>query len=151
MGKVAEELLVPASLAEVWDLYFQPATWPAWVDQFKRVETLESGYPEAGGRLVWHSGPAGRGTVTETVLEHEPRSLHRIRYRDDSSEGELLTTFAIEGYGTRVKLDLVYGLLQPGPLGPITDRLFIRSQMRGSLARSLEGLRVEAQDLAAQT
>jgi Polyketide cyclase / dehydrase and lipid transport len=151
MGKVAEELLVPASLAEVWDLYFNPATWPAWVDQFKRVETLDSGYPEAGGRLIWQSGPAGRGTVTENVLEHVPRSLHRIRYRDDSSEGELLTTFAIEGEGTKVKLDLVYGLLQPGPLGPITDRLFIRSQMRGSLRRSLEALASEARALATES
>ena len=46
-----------------------------------------------------------------------------------------------------MKLDLVYGLIQPGYLGPITDRLFIRGQMRGSLGRTLEGLRVEAQDV----
>src|SRR5688572_16314931 len=151
MGKVAEDLLVPATLAEVWDLYFQSETWPAWVDQFNRVETLDSGYPVAGGRLIWQSGPAGRGTVTESVLEHDPRSLHRIRYRDDSSEGELLTTFAIEGDATKVKLDLVYGLLEPSPLGPITDLLFIRSQMRGSLRRSLEALAAEARALAAGT
>ena len=147
MGKVAEELLIPASLAEVWDLYFEPQRWRAWVDEFDAVESISDDFPEVGGKLVWRSGPAGRGQVVETVLEHEPRRLHKIHFADPHSEGEQLTTFAIEGEGTKVKLDLVYGLMQPGYLGPITDRLFIRGQMRGSLGRTLEGLRVEAQDV----
>ena len=134
MGKVAEELLIPASLAEVWDLYFQRSTWPSWVDELKRVDSASEEYPEAGATLVWSSGPAGRGQVSETVLEHEPRRLHRIRYSDPHSEGEQLTTFEIEGEGTKVKIELVYGLHKPGVLGPITDRLFIRSQMQRSLA-----------------
>ena len=149
MGKVAEELVIAASLAEVWSLYFEPRTWPAWVDEFHAVESVSGGYPEAGGRLVWRSGPSGRGQVTETVIEHEPRRAHRIRYADPHSEGEQLTTFAIEGEGTKVTIELVYGLMEPGVLGPITDRLFIRGQMRAMLIRSLEGLRAEAQELAA--
>ena len=148
MGKVSEELLVPASLAETWDLYFSRSTWPAWADQFHTVESLSDGYPEAGGRLVWRSGPAGRGTVTETVLEHEPRRLHRIRFADSHAEGEQTTTFALDGQGTKVGLELVYGLMHAGPLGPITDRLFVRSQMRRSLIRSLQGLASEAGELA---
>ena len=146
MGKVAEERLIPASLAEVWDLYFDRDRWRSWVDEFHAVDSMSDGYPEIGGRLVWHSGAAGRGQVEETVLDHEPRRLHKIRFADPHAEGEQLTTFAIEGEGTRVKIDLVYGLMQPGFLGPITDRLFIRSQMSDSLGRSLDGLRVEAQD-----
>ena len=146
MGKVAEELLIPASLAEVWDLYFKPSTWPAWVDELNGVDSISDRYPEAGGTLTWRSGPSGRGQVTETVLEHEPRRIHRIRYRDPHSEGEQLTTFAIEGEGTKVRIELVYGLMEPGVFGPITDRLFVRSQMRAALARSLEGLRAEAQE-----
>jgi uncharacterized protein YndB with AHSA1/START domain len=146
MGKVAEELLIPASLAEVWDLYFDPDRWRAWVDEFHAVDSISDGYPEIGGRLVWHSGEAGRGQVTETVVDHEPRRLHKIRFADPHAEGEQLTSFAIEGDGTKVKIELVYGLMQPGLLGPITDRLFIRSQMGGSLARSLEGLRSEARE-----
>jgi Polyketide cyclase / dehydrase and lipid transport len=146
MGKVAEELLIPASLAEVWDLYFEPKAWPAWVDEFHAVDSIGGGYPQAGGTLAWRSGPSGRGQVTETVLEHEPRRLHRIRYRDPHSEGEQLTTFAIEGEATKVRIELVYGLMQPGVFGPITDRLFVRSQMRAALARSLESLRAEAQE-----
>src|SRR5918998_4787955 len=108
MGKVSEELLIPASLAEVWDLYFERRAWPMWVDQLRTVVSVEGGYPEVGGKLVWKAGPAGRGTVTETVLEHEPRRLHRIGVKDDASEGEQLTTFRMEGEATVVKLDLAY-------------------------------------------
>src|SRR3954447_17365639 len=147
MGTVAEELLIPASLAEVWDLYFERDRWRSWVDEFHAVDSISDGYPETGGKLVWHSGPAGRGQVPETVLDHEPRRLHKIRFADPHSEGEQLTTFAIEGEGTTVRIDLVYGLMHPGYLGPITDRLFIRGQMRSSLVRTLEGLRIEAQDV----
>ena len=64
MSRVAASAAVRASLAEVWDFYFDPAGWPAWVDGFARVDS-DMGYPEAGGTLRWSSTPAGRGTVTE--------------------------------------------------------------------------------------
>ena len=150
MAKVAAEQIVPASLAETWDLYFDPSRWPAWVDELHAVEELANGYPQMGGTVIWRSGPAGRGRVSETVLEHEPRRLHRIRYSDPSSEGEQRTDFSIEGEGTLVRLELTYSLLGAGPLKRITDLLFIRSQMGGMLARSLEGLRAEAASAAAE-
>ncbi len=143
MPSVSAELIVPASLAEAWDLYFDRRRWTSWVDEFRGTDEIDDGYPEAGGTLVWHSGPAGRGQVTETVLEHEPRRLHRIRYLDQSSEGEQLTRFEIAGEnGTKVSLELDYELVGP-TLIPFTDRLFVRPQMRNSLMRSLEGLAAE--------
>ena len=144
MAKVKAELVVPASLAEAWDLYFDCRRWPAWVDQFHAVESLEPPYPDVDGRLTWRSGSSGRGTVTETVLEHEPRRLHRIRFEDPQAEGELTTTFEMQGAGTKVRLDLVYGLKQPALFGPVTDRLFVRGPQRSSLQRSLQALRAEA-------
>ena len=69
-------------LSEVW----YPG-WRAWVDEFQAVDSVSEGYPEAGVRLVWRSGEAGRGQVTETVLGHEPRRLHRIRYAGPHAEG----------------------------------------------------------------
>src|SRR5436305_571028 len=99
---VEEEIVVGASLAEVWDLYFEPATWGSWVDEFRGVDSSE-GYPRAGSKLVWHSGPNGRGQVSEEVLEHEPRRRHRIRFSDPESEGELTTSFEIEGEGTKFR------------------------------------------------
>ncbi len=116
MAKVAAELRIPASLAETWDLYFDPTRWAEWVDEFRAIDSLRDGYPQVGGTLVWHSGPSGRGQVTETVLEHEQRSLHRIRYSDPSSEGEQTTRFRIEGEGTLVRLELSYSLVKGGVL-----------------------------------
>ncbi len=147
MAKVTESVLVESSLAEVWGYYFEPGGWPAWVDGFGSVDELD-GYPEAGGSLRWRSIPAGRGEVTERVLEHEPRRLHRVSFRDPESSGELVTTFAIEGRGARVTQELDYRLGRRGPFAWLTDRLFIRSQMRGSLQRSLARLKLEVQELS---
>ncbi|HEX6115544.1 MAG TPA: SRPBCC family protein [Solirubrobacterales bacterium] len=149
MGKAAESIVIDAPLAEVWDFYFQPETWPTWVDQFARVES-SSGYPETGGTLRWQSVRAGRGEVTERVLAHEPRTLHRISFRDPESEGELEVRFSIEpgeGSGaTRVEQRLEYAITSGGVLSGLTDALFVRSQMRGSLQRSLARLRLEVMD-----
>jgi hypothetical protein len=131
-----ESVLIGASLADTWDHYFDPGGWPAWVEGFERVERSE-GYPEQGGTLVWHSNPAGRGTVSERVLDHEPRTLHRIEFTDPQSSGELTTRFAIEGESTRVSLELTYTVGRGGPLAWLTDVLFARGQVLGSLRRSL--------------
>src|SRR5262245_31094106 len=95
MPSVRGSVLVAAPLADTWQHYFEPGGWAAWVDGFAGVDAAEA-YPEAGGTLRWRSTPAGRGTVTERVLEHTPRSVHRVAFDDPQSEGELTTTFAIE-------------------------------------------------------
>ncbi len=145
--------MISASPAEVCAVYFEPRTWPSWVDGFGRVESSE-GYPDEGGTLSWRSTPAGRGLVTERVLEHEPRRLHRIAFSDDASEGELTTRFQIapvadgEPPATRVTQEVDYRLRRRGPFWPLTDFLFVRSQVQRSLARSLERLRREVTELA---
>ena len=147
MAELSESVLVGGSLADVWGYYFEPSGWPAWVDGFDRVESAE-GYPETGGTLVWRSNPAGRGTVRERVLAHEPRTLHRIAFEDPESSGELTTRFAVEGQGTRVTLEFQYRLPSSGPLARLTERLFVRGQMRGSLQRTLARFRLEAEELS---
>jgi hypothetical protein len=151
---VEESVQVRASLAETWELYFEPTTWPTWVDGFTRVESSE-GYPERGGTLRWRSTPAGRGLVEERVLEHEPRSLHVVAFSDPESEGELRTTFAIatapdSEQGTRVRQQLTYRVRDAGVLTRLTDVFFIRPQIARSLRRSLEQLRVEAEASSTQ-
>jgi uncharacterized protein YndB with AHSA1/START domain len=150
MSEVEAEVEIEVPLADVWALYFDPEAWRTWVDGFARI-TASDGYPERGGTLSWESTPAGRGRVSERVLEHEPRSLHRVSYTDPGSAGELETRFEMvpakgEARRTRVRQRLSYALHEAGALSAITDRLFIRSQMRGSLQRSLGGLRLEARD-----
>ena len=156
MGRASESVVIPASLAEVWDFYFEPESWPAWVDGFAAVDESR-GYPAAGETLRWHSTPAGRGKVTERVLEHEPRRLHRVEFSDPVSTGTMTTRFEIvsegdEGQagGTRVTQEMAYKPRSRGPLGPLTDILFVRSQVQRSLARSLERLRHEVEEVAAE-
>jgi len=147
VAKLTESTLVEASLAGAWDYYFEPSGWPAWVDGFKAVES-RSGYPEAGGTLVWRSTPAGRGTVRERVLVHEPRTLHRIEFSDPESSGELTTRFAVEGKRVRVTLELDYALARSGPLAWLTERVFVRGQVIGSLRRTLTRFGLEVEELA---
>ncbi len=79
------------------------------------------------------------------MLEHEPRTLHRVSFTDPESAGELTTRFAVEGQGTRVTLELEYGLARSGPFAWVTDRVFVRSQMRQSLRRTLARFRLEVE------
>jgi len=148
MAKLSQSVLVGASLAPVWDHYFEVTGWPAWVDGYQAVESAD-GYPEEGGTLVWRSTPAGRGTVAETVLAHEPRRLHRIAFSDPEWSGELTSRFEVEGEGTRVALELDYRLARSGAIAAITDRLFVRGQVVRSLQRTLTRFRLEAEEIAA--
>jgi uncharacterized membrane protein len=147
VATLSESVLVEASLAEAWGYYFEPSGWPAWVDGFHTVESA-SDYPHAGGTLVWRSTPAGRGTVSERVLDHEPRKLHRITFEDPGSSGELTTRFAVEGKATKVTLELTYALASRGVFAWLTDRLFVRGQVTKSLQRTLVRFRLEAEELA---
>jgi hypothetical protein len=45
-----------------------------------------------------------------------------------------------------VTLELDYRLARGGPFAWLTDRLFVRSQVRASLRRSLIGLKREAEE-----
>ena len=147
MAKVEESIAVEASLAETWSHYFDARGWGSWVEGFGSVEAAE-GYPQEGGTLRWRSTPAGRGTVSERVLEHEPRRLHRIGFEDDSSEGEQTTRFEIEGEATRVSIELSYELRQRGLMARMASLLFVRGQVRGSVARTLLRFKREAEEVA---
>lgn len=147
MASLTETAVVEASLAEVWQLYFEPRTWPAWVEGFSSVEESH-GYPEEGGTLIWRSIPAGRGRVSEKVLEHQPRRRHRIEFSDPESSGELLTLFEVAGEGTRVTLELTYALPGSGPFTWLTERVFVRAQVRRSLQRTLARFGREVAELA---
>jgi uncharacterized protein YndB with AHSA1/START domain len=142
MATVTAEIEIAAEPAAVWDHYFDPVAWPDWVDQFAFVIDSDN-YPRVGGTLHWRSGRAGRGEVTESVIEHEPRHRHRIEFSDPEAEGELVTTFAPTDAGTRCRQELTYRLRDAGIFTRAADVLFVRSQMGASLGRSLAALRAD--------
>ena len=148
MPKIKESTQVDASLAEVWDYYFDSATWREWVEGFAAVAEVDDTYPEVGGVLKWSSIPAGRGEVTERVTEHEHRRLHVIEFDDPGMTGTQRTTFAIDGDGTKVTLDLEYRLANAGPLTRIAGVFFIKGQVGGVLMRTLIGLKHACEEAA---
>jgi hypothetical protein len=147
VSEVSESVAIDASLAETWDYHFEPRFWPTWVDGFQAVVASE-GYPDLGGTLRWRSTSAGRGEVSERVVEHAPRRLHRVAFTDPQTEGELVTSFEIQGEGVRVEQRLSYALRGGGIFGWATDRLFIRTQQRRSMQRSLWRLKHEVEETA---
>ena len=146
MPVVEEDVIVAASLAGTWNTYFEPRTWPSWVDSFRSVISLE-GYPQAGGTLVWKSVSAGRGEVTENVLEHEPRRLHRISFSDPSLEGEMAVSFAIEGEGTKIRAVFEYRVVDSSLFARAASVIFVKPQIRGTLRRSLDAFANEVGEL----
>ena len=108
-----------------------------------------AGYPEAGRDAGLALDPRrARDACSEQVLEHRPRRLHRIRFSDPESSGELESRFEVEGEGTRVTLTLTYRVGRGGPLAALTERVFIRGQVRGSLRRTLLRFKHEAEEVA---
>lgn len=117
-----------------------------WVDAFQSVVAAE-GYPAEGGTLTWRSTPAGRGEVTETVLEHETRRTHRIAFSDPTMTGELSTRFAVEGQGTRVTQTLDYRLAERGVFA-FLGAFFVKSQVARSVQRTLAALKAFVEESA---
>ena len=150
MATVEEDVIVTASLADAWEAYFEPRTWASWVDSFGSVTALE-GYPQAGGTLRWKSVAAGRGEVTEHVMEHEPRRLHRIRFSDPSLEGEMSVSFSIEGDGTKVEAVFEYRVVDPSLFARAASVIFVKPQIRGTLRRSLDAFANEVGGLSVPT
>ncbi|MDQ3758613.1 MAG: SRPBCC family protein [Actinomycetota bacterium] len=149
MSVVEQEVQVSASVADAWDLYFEPRSWPAWVDSFGSVLEID-GYPEVGGTLRWKSVPAGRGEVKETVREHELRRVHRIDFEDSSLAGTMSVSFSIEGEGTRIVAAMDYRLLDRSVFAQMGSWLFLKAQLRGTIRRSLDAFASEAAERAAR-
>jgi len=59
--------------------------------------------------------------------------------------------FEIAGPRTAVTQEFEYRLRRRGPFAWLTDRLFIRSQVRSSVARTLARLKLEVEELAGGT
>ena len=141
-GRVA---LQPDEAAALWR---DPRRWSAFVEGFQRLEELGQTWPEPGARLVWDSGPGGRGRVTEKVAENGPTRFATKVY-EDRLYGTQTAVFApdTEG-GARVLLSLEYELTGDNPFNPVTDLLFIRRALRDALGRTLRRFVVEAEEEA---
>jgi hypothetical protein len=128
-----------ASLAEAERCWYDTSQWPRWVDGLERVVQSASPWPEVGGSVIWESGPAGRGRVTERVLAYTPSGGQSLEVADGAMTGRQTVGFVAVPDGVQVTLQLEYRLTHRSLLSPVVDLLFIRRQMTQSLSRTLAG------------
>ena len=64
MALVRHSTTLPGSVHEAETCWYEVERWPEWVDELARVIEVNGPWPEAGAEVVWESGPAGRGRVT---------------------------------------------------------------------------------------
>lgn len=126
---------VPVHVAEV--CWYDTERWPLWIDQLARVVSVQGGWPDVGATVVWESGPAGRGRVTERVVAREPLEGQTLEVEDDSITGQQTVTFTPEEEGVGVELALDYAIKKRSPVTWLVDLLFIRRLMAGSLRSTL--------------
>ena len=136
--------LEPDAACRLWT---DQRRWASFVEGFARLLEVSDDWPNRGAKLVWESIPAGRGRVTERVVESRPASVATEVF-DDSIHGTQRASFGpVEG-GARAVVELEYELTKYGPLRALADVLFIGRALRDSLRRTLARFAVEAEDEA---
>jgi Polyketide cyclase / dehydrase and lipid transport len=126
-----------ATVHDAESRWYDTSEWHAWVDGLARVASVSDGWPGVGAVVVWESGPAGRGRVTERVIEHEPLSGQTVEVEDDSIRGWQSVTFTPRDGTVEVALRLEYELVARSIITPLVDILFIRRAMTASLRATL--------------
>jgi hypothetical protein len=140
----AEVALAPEAALLLWR---DVSRWPTFVEGFAHALEQDPEWPDEGARVVWESTPAGRGRVTEKVIESGPDRLATLVFEERLAGRQQFRV--LEGAeGTRVELSLEYTLTRYGPLNVVADALFIRRAIRDSLRRTLFRFAVEAEEEA---
>ena len=140
VSAAADIALPPQPALRLWT---DVARWPTFVDGFARVLEQSGDWPQPGSKLVWESIPAGRGRVTERVLE-----LGDDNIVTEVFEERLTGTQSLWFNVGEVLMELDYELQQGGPLRGLTDALFIRRALSDMLVRTLQRFSTEAAEEA---
>jgi hypothetical protein len=146
MRPVSAAQTFDASVLEAERCWYDTGRWPGWVDGLDRVVEVAPPWPQVGGRVIWESGPAGRGRVTETVVAYAPAEGQSLDVSDDAVTGRQTVAFAAVPDGVQVTLTFQYRLNRPSLVSPVVDVLFIRRQMTQSLQRTLAGFGARLRD-----
>jgi hypothetical protein len=140
---VRASIRVPALASEAEALWYDTARWPTFIDGLHHVARLEGDWPRAGARVLWDSGPAGRGRVEERVTAYAAREGQTLDVEDEKIRGTQRVTFTPADDGVVVSLELRYELKQDRAGVGLFDLVFVRRPQRDSLQRTLRRFRTE--------
>ncbi len=138
MGTARVTQTFPVAPAEAERRWYDTRAWATWVQGLETIVAVEPGWPSIGAAVVWESGPAGRGRVTERVVAYEAGAGQTVEVTDVSITGRQSVVFAAATDGVAVTLSLSYRVTRRSPLTPLIDVLFIRRAMIASLRETLE-------------
>jgi uncharacterized membrane protein len=145
MGVARDAVTVPLPPEGAFALWTDLTRWPTFVDGFAHVDRVDDSWPAEGAKLVWRSGPAGRGVVTERVVASEPGIRLVTQVFEERMRGAQAVGFElVEDDSTRMDIELDYTLTRGGPLSGVTDLLFIRRAQTDALRRTLRRFALEA-------
>jgi hypothetical protein len=133
----------PGTVPEAERCWFDTARWDHWIDGLERVVAVDGEWPEAGSAVTWQSNPAGRGRVTERVIDREPLQGQTLEVQDDSVRGRQTVAFTPVESGVEVTLALEYEIKGRSIVTPLVDLLFIRRAMTVSLQTTVARFGVE--------
>ena len=147
MAKIERTGFAPVTPLVAQRLWVNTNRWPTFVDGFGHVERIDDSWPEPGPKVVWVSGPAGRGPVTEKVRDYGDGSVATEVFDSQMTGIQAIRFEAVED-GCDVFLSLDYELTTGGPLRGLTDVLFIRRSLAMALERTIRRFSTEAGDEA---
>jgi len=149
MGVARDAITIELAAARAFDLWTDLTRWATFIDGFAHVDRVDDSWPAEGAKLVWRSGPAGRGVVTERVVVAEPGERFVTQVFEERMRGAQAVLFeAVDDGSTRVDIELDYTLTRGGPLAGITDLLFIRRAQTDAIRRTLRRFASEAAEEA---
>ncbi len=140
-----EVILTPEAALRLWT---DVDRWPSFVEGFARYLERSPDWPAPGAGIVWQSTPAGRGRVTEKVVESGGPDRFSTQVFEDRLHGIQTLRVAESQDGSRAELSLEYELTKYGPLSAVADAIFIRRAVRDMLRRTLDRFAVEAEEEA---
>jgi hypothetical protein len=145
MARIERTGYAPVTPLVARRLWVDTNRWPTFVDGFGHVVELDESWPEPGSKVVWQSGPAGRGRVTERIRGFSDSGVASDVFDTQMSALQEVRFEAAED-GCDVFLSLDYELQKGGPLRGLTDVLFIRRALAMALERTLRRFSTEAED-----
>jgi hypothetical protein len=145
MRTVTVQGAFPGTVAEAERCWYDTGRWDRWVDGLEYVVAVDGPWPSSGSAITWVSNPAGRGRVSERVVDYEPLRGQTVEVSDDSISGRQSVAFSPVQEGVEVALSLDYEITRRNPLTTLVDLLFIRRAFITSLQSTVARFGTELQ------
>src|SRR6476620_2586615 len=114
MSRIERIGTAPVTPAVAQRLWTYTRRWPTFVDGFGHVLEQTDDWPAPGSKVIWESGPAGRGRVTERIKASGDGVVETEVFDSQMIAMQIARFVPVEG-GCEFHLVLDYKLSKDGP------------------------------------